>query len=306
MTLKEKLRFTLSALVIAVSLLAANAVVAHAQSDSTKGDGTPGRIAKWVGTVNPSREIGNSVITESNSGQIGIGTTAPTSKLTVAGLIESTLGGYKFPDGTVQTTAGLASVFHDATLAGTGSSASPLGVANGGVGTNQLANNAVTAAKIAPGNVVKSLNGLKDDLSLAAGSGITITPAGNTLTIASSASDPAKTAFQRSFEILTKDDVNFSTATISVPGKRLVIEYLTINVFSSFTEKEVTFRISTTVDGFKAFHHIDLAPITNFGGLIDKVVRIYADGEATLSMEKPGGGFANAFVTVSGHLVDLP
>ena len=37
--------------------------------------------------------------------KVGIGTTAPTSKLTVAGLIETTAGGVKFPDGTTQTTA---------------------------------------------------------------------------------------------------------------------------------------------------------------------------------------------------------
>jgi len=38
-------------------------------------------------------------------GQVGIGTTAPASKLTVVGTIESTSGGVKFPDGTTQTTA---------------------------------------------------------------------------------------------------------------------------------------------------------------------------------------------------------
>lgn len=39
------------------------------------------------------------------SGKVGIGTTTPTSPLTVAGLVESTTDGFKFPDGTVQTTA---------------------------------------------------------------------------------------------------------------------------------------------------------------------------------------------------------
>jgi len=39
-------------------------------------------------------------------GKVGIGTTTPASKLTVVGTIESTSGGVKFPDGTVQTTAG--------------------------------------------------------------------------------------------------------------------------------------------------------------------------------------------------------
>jgi len=42
-------------------------------------------------------------------GNVGIGTTNPgTSKLKVAGLIESSSNGFKFPDGTIQTTAGTA------------------------------------------------------------------------------------------------------------------------------------------------------------------------------------------------------
>jgi trimeric autotransporter adhesin len=38
-------------------------------------------------------------------GSVGIGTTTPGQKLTVTGTIESTSGGIKFPDGTIQTTA---------------------------------------------------------------------------------------------------------------------------------------------------------------------------------------------------------
>jgi len=41
-----------------------------------------------------------------STGNVGIGVTAPGQKLTVAGTIESTSGGFKFPDSTVQTTAG--------------------------------------------------------------------------------------------------------------------------------------------------------------------------------------------------------
>ncbi len=41
------------------------------------------------------------------SGNVGIGMMSPSQKLSVAGTIESTVGGVKFPDGTVQTTAQL-------------------------------------------------------------------------------------------------------------------------------------------------------------------------------------------------------
>jgi len=40
-----------------------------------------------------------------STGNVGIGTTSPASKLVVAGTIHSTSGGIKFPDGTTQTTA---------------------------------------------------------------------------------------------------------------------------------------------------------------------------------------------------------
>jgi trimeric autotransporter adhesin len=152
----------------------------QATSNPVTGSGTIGRLSKWTSPMT----LGDSVVFEDKFGKIGIGTITPTSPLTIQGMVETTLGGYKFPDGTVQTTAALATVFHDASLTGTGTAASPLGIAPGGVGTSQLANNAVTALKIASGQVVKSFNGLFDNVTLQAGSNITITPSGNTLTIA--------------------------------------------------------------------------------------------------------------------------
>ena len=59
-------------------------------------------------------------------------------------------------------------------------------IAAGVVGNAQLAANAVQAGNIAAGQVVKSLNGISDVMNLVAGSNITITPSGQTLTIAAS------------------------------------------------------------------------------------------------------------------------
>jgi hypothetical protein len=56
-------------------------------------------------------------------------------------------------------------------------------IQDGQIGNQDLADNAVTSAKIASTQVVKSINNLKDNVSLAAGSNVAITPTGNTITI---------------------------------------------------------------------------------------------------------------------------
>ena len=72
------------------------------------GSGMVGRLTKWTGITSSNSFIGDSTIFESKFGLVGIGTDTPTSKLTVAGTIQSLSGGIQFPDGTVQTTAGIA------------------------------------------------------------------------------------------------------------------------------------------------------------------------------------------------------
>jgi hypothetical protein len=59
-------------------------------------------------------------------------------------------------------------------------------IADTTVSTAKLQDGAVTAAKIASGQVVKSINNLKDDVTLVAGSNVAITPSGDTLTISAS------------------------------------------------------------------------------------------------------------------------
>src|SRR5215471_2231600 len=93
-------------------------------STNVTGQGTVGHISKWLSL----NSIGDSNIIEDKFGKVGIGTT-PTSPLTVQGMIETTLGGLKFPDGTIQTTAFSGTVAHDSTLRGDGTAAQPLGLA---------------------------------------------------------------------------------------------------------------------------------------------------------------------------------
>ena len=132
----NKIRKIISIATMTASLLAsafAQSPQQQTASSNTKGQtgaaaaigNTPGRIVKFTG----NKSIGDSNITEDDSGKIGIGTTLPTSQLTVNGVIEMLSGGgIKFPDGTLQTTAGLATVSGDATLKGDGTQASPLGL----------------------------------------------------------------------------------------------------------------------------------------------------------------------------------
>ena len=96
------------------------------------GSGTEGQLSKWTGLTGNKSVLGDSTITETKDGNIGVGTATPASRLTVLGTIETVLGGLKFPDGSLQTTAavsGLSSISHDTTLTGTGSGGSPLAVA---------------------------------------------------------------------------------------------------------------------------------------------------------------------------------
>lgn len=93
----------------------------------------------------------------------------------------------------------LTAVAHDATLTGNGTTALPLGVANG--------------------QVVKGLNGLTDNVALAAGSNITITPSGNTLTIAS---NQLSHPFINPLRVATLQwyEANQTNVTYSVPSAR--------------------------------------------------------------------------------------
>jgi hypothetical protein len=131
-------------------------IAPSATSTPVTGSGTTGQLVKWTGSTGSTSIVGDSGIFEDKFGKVGIGTRTPTSLLTVAGMIEITLGGLKFPDGTIQTTSAanaLLSVVHNESLQGNGTATSPLGVAvplllTGSVDTG---NGVVTATNTAPG-----------------------------------------------------------------------------------------------------------------------------------------------------------
>ena len=68
-------------------------------------------VNNWVLRRAPSSadlrffDSNNDRVTFQNGGNVGIGTINPAQKLSVAGTVESMSGGFKFPDGTTQTTA---------------------------------------------------------------------------------------------------------------------------------------------------------------------------------------------------------
>jgi hypothetical protein len=78
---------------------------------------------------------------------------------------------------------GLTAVAHDNSLAGSGTVGVPLSIAPGGVGNAQLGAGSVTAPKIAAGQVVTSVNGLHDAVTLAQGNNVTLTTVGNSIKI---------------------------------------------------------------------------------------------------------------------------
>ena len=101
------------------------------------GGGTSGYIPKFTDNTT----LGNSVIYES-VGKVGVGTNSPTTALEVAGIVCSTSGGFKFPDGTTQTAAATVDLI------------SIDGVSNPGGDVDLISQDAIT---IAPDNVAKTI-----------------------------------------------------------------------------------------------------------------------------------------------------
>lgn len=109
-----------------------------------------------------------------SSGMVGINKSSPAATLDVngtaaiAGILDAD-GGVRYSDGTVQNSAT---------------------IPNGSVTTSKLADGAVTAGKVSNGQLVRSVNAIRDDVTLAAGAGINVATLGQTITVSSTAAVP--------------------------------------------------------------------------------------------------------------------
>ena len=380
-------------------------ITPQATSQPVVGVGTPGRLAKWAGLTATTSTIADSNISEDKFGNLGIGTEPTGSLLTVGGIVQTTVG-FKFADGTLMTSAGLSAVSHDTSLVGIGTSASPLGlatggvnslhlgngavtapklgttnaagagqvlgfngsslvwqtpavgtitgltagtgltgggasgnvslgIANGGVNTLQIADNAVTAAKIATGQVVKSFNGSFDNVTLAAGSNISITPSGDTLTIASAgltsvAHDATLTGMgttaspltvvpaEAQIEPVAASAPQFFAGTVpifSVPsGKRLVIEHASARCFTSLGQRVTQLVITAETQPSSAGSY-ELIPISTGSSSgfdffsASQSIKVYASpGTSVLvfAQKSDSGPVGACSFQISGHLVNVP
>jgi hypothetical protein len=265
------------------------------------GSGTLGRLTKWTGFTSSNSFIGDSTIFEDKVGKVGIGTDMPTSKLTVAGTIESTSGGVKFPDGSVQTTAG-----------------------------------------IAPTDVVKSLNGLKGDVQLAAGANITVTQAGNSITVAApnvltkvahdgtltGQGTPVSPLSVVQSEVMIEPiganlpfsipsgSTNTSATIYTVPtGKRLVIEHVSATCILPPAQGIAVFEILAKPTADSLGVGLRLVPV--FVGDFSSVsifsastpMKLYGHSGTLVTVTATRGGTsgeASCAFNISGFLVSLP
>jgi hypothetical protein len=141
--------------------------------------------------------------------------------------------------------------------------------------------------------------------------------------VVSNEENPARQAFQDRKRMVIPDAECCGNAFVDVPaGKRLVIEYASAWSSASGSQPFV-YEVGTRLSG-QAAHTLHLLPVlqTIFDGnttaIAGQQVRLYADpgpGNVILRAGRSGGGCstplsgcgdATVFMTISGHLVDLP
>ncbi|MBI4310851.1 MAG: hypothetical protein HY681_03625 [Chloroflexi bacterium] len=155
----------------------------HAVSTAKIQDGAVGSAKIADGAV-ATVDLADNAVTGAKvaSGQVVKSVNSLTDAVTLAAGSNVTIT----PSGNTLTIAAASTVADNAVTSAkiADGAVTPAKIADGTIATADLADNAVTGAKVASGQVVKSVNSLTDAVTLAAGSNVTITPSGNTLTIA--------------------------------------------------------------------------------------------------------------------------
>jgi hypothetical protein len=99
--------------------------------------------------------------------------------------------------------------------------------------TTKIHDGAVTGAKIGSNQVVKSLNGIKDDVILVAGTNITLTPSGNNITINAAGGGGGGTVTQVNTGAGLTGGPITTTGTISIPNDGITSAMLQSNSVTS-------------------------------------------------------------------------
>jgi hypothetical protein len=156
---------------------------------------------------------------------------------------------------------------------------------------DHVVNNGVTSAAIAPNQVVKSLNGLRDDVTLAQGANLTLTPSGQTLTLATptdwhvtgNASTTPGTHF-----LGTTDNQPFEMKVNNQRALRLEPTSAGPNVIAGYQGNQVSSGITSATiagGGSAAAPHL----VSGFGGTVGGG----AENQAQGMVATVGGGQAN-------------
>lgn len=225
--------------------------------------------------------------------ELRVGTTANTngSKIVAAGVVESTTGGFRFPDGTTQTTAGLTSVDLTADVTGT------LPVANGGTGATTLTansvllgNNGAALQTVAPGtsgNVLTS-NGTTwtsaappasagtitavASGSLSDGSLVVVNSDGTVSAVASTLSNPPTTSGKSAFvsSVGTSSYQTRIVGSYDVNNKKIVVIYTNssgyiVGIAGSVSGSTITFGLPTVLYSYASQRYFALSYSTSAG-----------------------------------------
>ena len=174
-------------------------------------------------------------------------------------------------------------------------------VVDGVISTNKIQNGAVTGEKIGENEVVKSINGLKDSVNLAAGTNITLTPSGNTLTIDATPGDAGISGVTAGAGL--SGGGTSGTVTLSVSNNGITTAMLQDNSINSskiennsITSSDISPDILSSIDG-----------VSHDGGNVDLVagsnVTITPDdanNKITISASPGGSGDITAVTAGNG------